>query len=166
MFFLAENVSGMISKTHIKEFKNFIFEFEKIGYHISYKLLNAKYYGVPQERKRVIIVGYSKEINKEFIFPEKTHEDFGKSKKVLLSNNLEPLRTLQDAIGDLPEPIPAREKNKTNGIDNTEIPNHEYMSGSFSTIYMSRNRKKEWGEPSFTIQAGGRHAPLHPKAKK
>jgi len=40
------------------------------------------------------------------------------------------------------------------------------MIGSFSTIYMSRNRVRSWDEQSFTIQAGGRHAPLHPQAPK
>ena len=40
------------------------------------------------------------------------------------------------------------------------------MNGDFSTIYMSRNRVRSWNEPSFTIQAGGRHAPLHPQAPK
>lgn len=38
----------------------------------------------------------------------------------------------------------------------------EYLKGSFSTIYMSRNRRRNWDQVSFTIQAGGRHAPLHP----
>ena len=33
-------------------------------------------------------------------------------------------------------------------------------------MYMSRNRVRSWSEPSFTIQAGGRHAPLHPQAPK
>ena len=36
------------------------------------------------------------------------------------------------------------------------------MIGGFSPIYMSRNRRRNWDEPSFTIQAGGRQAPLHP----
>ena len=40
------------------------------------------------------------------------------------------------------------------------------MNGGFSTIYMSRNRVRSWDEPSFTIQAGGRHAPMHPQAPK
>ncbi len=61
---------------------------------------------------------------------------------------------------------PALDKNYTNGDDNLAAPNHEYMTGGFSTIYMSRNRVRGWDEPSFTIQAGGRHAPLHPKAPK
>jgi DNA (cytosine-5)-methyltransferase 1 len=38
------------------------------------------------------------------------------------------------------------------------------MNGGFSSIYMSRNRKKNWDEQSYTIQAGGRHAPLHPSS--
>jgi DNA (cytosine-5)-methyltransferase 1 len=44
--------------------------------------------------------------------------------------------------------------------------NHEYLTGGFSTIYMSRNRVRSWDEQSFTIQAGARHAPLHPQAPK
>lgn len=40
------------------------------------------------------------------------------------------------------------------------------MNGSFSSMYMSRNRRRTWDEPSFTIQAGGRHAPLHPSSAK
>ena len=33
-------------------------------------------------------------------------------------------------------------------------------------MYMSRNRVRSWDEPSFTIQAGGRHAPIHPSSPK
>ena len=42
--------------------------------------------------------------------------------------------------------------------------NHEYMTGGFSTIYISRNQVRSWDEVSFTIQAGGCHAPCHPQA--
>ena len=40
------------------------------------------------------------------------------------------------------------------------------MIGGFSTMFMSRNRVRSWDEQSFTIQAGGRHAPIHPQAPK
>jgi DNA (cytosine-5)-methyltransferase 1 len=40
------------------------------------------------------------------------------------------------------------------------------MTGGFSSIFMSRNRVRAWDEVSFTIQAGGRHAPIHPQAPK
>ena len=46
------------------------------------------------------------------------------------------------------------------------FPNHEHMIGGFSTIYMSEKQAKKQDEPSFTIQAGGRHAPLHPDSAK
>jgi DNA (cytosine-5)-methyltransferase 1 len=148
LFFLAENVSGIISKTHNEEFEKILDKFRELGYKVNWKLLNAKDFGVPQERKRVIVVGYHKKLKKKFGFPK----GFGKWK------------TLRESIGDLPEAKPASEKNKTNG--KMEISNHEYMNGGFSTIYMSRNRVRGWNEQSFTIQAGGRHAPIHPKAPK
>jgi DNA (cytosine-5)-methyltransferase 1 len=74
--------------------------------------------------------------------------------------------TLEHAIGDLrgSEPLPAKH-NETNG-DKCRPANHEYMLGGHSSIFMSRQRVRSWGEPSFTIQAGARHAPLHPQAPK
>ena len=58
--------------------------------------------------------------------------------------NLKPYVTLNDAIRDLEkDPGP-------------------YFKGSYSSIYLSRNRKKKWDDQSFTIQASGRQAPLHP----
>lgn len=148
LFFLAENVAGILSPIHYPEFLKIVEAFKKIGYNVSYHLLDTKYYGVPQERRRVIIVGYHEKLGKSFEFPPASLRLF----------------TLKEAIGDLPAPISAKEKNKTN--INLSIPNHEYMNGGFSTIYMSRNRVRAWNEQSFTIQAGGRHAPIHPQAPK
>ncbi len=147
-FFLAENVAGLLSPTHYKEFVKIIEAFKQIGYNVVYKLLDAKNYGVPQERKRVIIIGYNERLGRTFEFPPE-------NKKLI---------TLKEAIDSLPQPAAAKEKNKTN--ENLKIPNHEYMNGGFSTIYMSRNRVRSWDEQSFTIQAGGRHAPIHPQAPK
>src|SRR4030042_4406110 len=148
LFFLAENVAGILSPKHINEFMKIIQAFKEIGYNVSYRLLDAKYYNVPQERKRVIIVGYHKSLGKIFEFPPV---------------NLR-LVTLKESLEDLPEPMKASDRNKTNG--KLDIPNNEYMNGGFSTIYMSRNRVRGWDEQSFTIQAGGRHAPIHPQAPK
>ncbi len=77
-----------------------------------------------------------------------------------------PKTSLSTAIGDLQHmALPAVNNNYTNG-KKCLVSNHEYMTGGFSTIYMSRNRVRSWDEQSFTIQAGGRHAPLHPQAPK
>ncbi len=148
-FFLAENVSGILHPRHKEAFENILKQFENVGYNISYRLLNANDYGVPQDRLRVIIVGFHKEkVGYSFEFP----------------NPLPHKPTLKETISDLRLAKPAKQFNKTNG--DLEIPNHEYMNGGFSTIYMSRNRVRSWDEPSFTIQAGGRHAPIHPQAPK
>jgi DNA (cytosine-5)-methyltransferase 1 len=148
-FFLAENVSGILHPKHREAFENILKQFEDVGYNISYKLLNANDYGVPQDRLRVIIIGYhKKKVGFSFKFPEP----------------LPHKPTLKETIFDLRLAKPAKEFNKTNG--DLEISNHEYMNGGFSTIYMSRNRVRSWDEPSFTIQAGGRHAPIHPQAPK
>lgn len=147
-FFLVENVSGILSARHSEAFNGFLKAFEDTGYTISWQLVNANDYDVPEDRQRVIIIGYRKDLKKKFEFPKpQKHKP-----------------TLKEAIGDLPEAKPAKEKNKTNG--ELAITNHEYMTGGFSSIFMSRNRVRAWDEPSFTIQAGGRQAPLHPKAPK
>lgn len=61
--------------------------------------------------------------------------------------------------------IPALDKNKTNG-NACLIRNHEFFIGSYSTIFMSRNRVRAWNEPAFTVQASGRQCQLHPRAPK
>ena len=152
LFFLAENVSGMLHQKHSSALKNIIATFEESGYIVSYKLLNTADYGIPQDRKRVIFIGYHISLNKKFNF------DSLPSKVLKL--------TLKDAIWDLRTlAIPAIDKNKTNG-ELCYVSNHEYMTGGFSSIYMSRNRVRSWEQASFTIQAGGRHAPIHPQANK
>lgn len=57
-FFIGENVKGLLSANKGKAFPMIIKEFEKAGYHIHYKLLNASEFGVPQKRERVFIVGF------------------------------------------------------------------------------------------------------------
>lgn len=161
-FFLAENVPGIISRTHIEEFKRIIAELESLTYNVAYRVMDARDFGVPQERKRVIIVGYKKSLGVRFTYPAPTHSKTGG--RSLDNTKLEKWVTLKQAIGNLPPPVPAAEKNYTNG--ELKIPNHEYMNGGFSSIYMSRNRRKCWDDQSYTIQAGGRHAPLHPTSSE
>jgi len=155
-FFLAENVSGMLHKKHQNSLNNIAEKFSNVGYNVDYKLLDAVDYNVPQNRKRVFIIGIRNDVEKKFVFPS--------------IGLFKPNKTLKDALADLPKPKPALEKNKTNFKDHirdsNQVSNNEYMIGTFSTIFMSRNRVRDWDEPSFTIQAGGRHAPIHPDAPK
>lgn len=150
LFFLAENVSGMLAGRHNEALSNIKKLFKESGYNLSFKLLNAVNYNVPQDRKRVFFVGYRCDLDMEFEFPDPIDKTI----------------TLEQVILDLKDNVlPAKDKNYSNK-SSCIIPNHEYMVGGFSTIYMSRNRVRSWDEPSFTIQAGGRHAPIHPQAPK
>jgi DNA (cytosine-5)-methyltransferase 1 len=151
-FFLAENVSGMLLPVHKKALENIKAMFEECGFNLSFQLLNVSNYGVPQDRKRVFFVGYRNDLGIKFEFPT----------PITLENKI----PLSEVIDDLKDNVlPAMQGNYTNG-NNCIIPNHEYMTGGFSTIYMSRNRVRNWDEVSYTIQAGGRHAPMHPQAPK
>lgn len=137
-YFVAENVKGLLFGYGSNLLKDMIVRYKKEGYDVTYKLVNAKEYGIPQDRERVFIVGTRTDLHEEYLFPEQTH-----------GPGLKPYATLNSAIGDLPKPKKG-----------------EVFEGSFSSHYMSRNRKRGWNEVSFTIQASGRHAPLHPDGGK
>lgn len=152
-FFLAENVSGMLANRHSEAVKNIVKMFEDCGYNVSITLVNAADYGVPQDRKRVFYIGFRNDLKVKFDFPKPT------------TPNEKDKITLKQAIGDLQDTAkPALEKNKAN--KNLAILNHEYFVGSYSTIFMSRNRARAWNEQGFTVQASGRQCQLHPQAPK
>lgn len=151
-FFLAENVSGMLANRHSEAVQNLLKMFDECGYDVSLTLVNAKDYGVAQERKRVFYIGFRKDLQIKFVFP------------IGSTINNEDKISLKDVIGDLQQTaIPANDKNYTNP---NAINNNEYFIGSFSTIFMSRNRVKAWHEQGFTVQASGRQCQLHPQAPK
>jgi DNA (cytosine-5)-methyltransferase 1 len=150
-FFLAENVSGLLFSRHHDAFMEILAKFSRLGYNVSYGLLSANDYGVPQDRERVIIVGYRSEYERFFV-PPTPPKDY------------EP-PNLRDAIYDLRNSAKKARKG-TYANHGLRISNHEFLVMNYSSIYMSRNRVRSWSEPSFTIQAGGRHAPIHPRAPK
>lgn len=153
LFFLAENVSGMLTKRHEAELAEIKQAFVEAGYNLSVTLVNAADYGVPQDRKRVLFIGYRKDLDKIFVMPPPC--------------SASERRTLRDAIGDLVDVKPsARRSGLVEAPKDMKVPNHEYMLGGFSSMYMSRNRVRAWDEPAFTVQASGRQCQLHPQAPK
>ena len=157
LFFVAENVPGIISSINIAAFRKIVSVLEQPGYSVKWKIVDARDFCVAQERKRVIIIGFLKGTGINYSFPEPKCTKEGVA---IDGTKLRKWLTLKDVISDLPEAKPAMRGNKPNSM--LKIPNHEYMIGAFSPIYMSRNRKRSWTQQSYTIQAGGRHAPLHP----
>ncbi len=101
--FLLENVSAMEKHNNGKTLQTIKEEFKKIGYDVKHKVLNTKYYNVPQERRRIVLVG-TKDKN-TFEFPKEYDH----------------LISVEEAIGDLPPLVSGESSN---------IPNHTAMKHS------------------------------------
>ena len=87
--FVGENVKGLLTMGNGEIVKAIIQAFSDVGYDVTYQLVNAKNYGVPQDRERVIITGFRKDLNiHDFSLPEETDEK----------------ETLRSALGSLPTP--------------------------------------------------------------
>lgn len=68
--FVYENVKGLVGHDNGKTFATVLNTFNELGYKYFYQILNAKDYGVPQNRQRIFVVGF-KDQNIDFKFPEK-----------------------------------------------------------------------------------------------
>lgn len=89
--FVGENVKGLLTMGNGQIIEAIVADFKECGYDVFYKLVNAKNFGIPQDRERVIIIGFRNDL-KVYDFELPTSN--GKS------------MTLYDAIGNMPEAIP------------------------------------------------------------
>lgn len=71
--FLFENVRGILNANKAKDWEIIKKSFSDVGYRLYYRVLDAAFYGVPQHRERVIMVGVREDINLSFEFPRPTH---------------------------------------------------------------------------------------------
>lgn len=156
-FFVFENVVGLKSQAHQADLGSFLRTFEEAGFNVFERELNASDFGVPQNRKRVFVVGINKQLypNVQFEFPN------GDSKKT---------KTVRDAIEGLPGPALFRRN-----IKRKEIPYHpnhwtmnpkssKFMNGSSKT---GRSfRKLKWDQPSWTVAYGHREIHVHPSGTR
>ena len=160
-YFVAENVTGLCSiggyetkedkkkKTGriLKQILKELSECGEKGYNVKFDILTASDFGVPQNRKRIIILGTRKDIKQELKHPEPTHK-----------NNK---RTIQEAIGDLPKQSNEFSKNiafeKVKGFYNHYGTKHKVkINGHLG------NRKIDWNKPSPTVtgRGGGTGGPV------
>jgi len=136
----VENVKGMLSADAGTFFSEQLDGLRELGFEdVHFKLLNGVDYGLAQSRQRLFLVGIHNSINNQvsYSFPEPTHGD-GKL----------PFQTLLNAIGHMP-------------VD----PKGEYSEQVFHGHYLTRNRKRNWDQPSFTIVANADHVVLHPSGE-
>ncbi len=91
MAFIGENVKGLLTMGGGQIIDAIVADFAECGYNVFYNLLNAKNFGVPQDRERVIIIGFRKDLGiEDFELPETNGE----------------VMTLHEAIGTMPEAKP------------------------------------------------------------
>lgn len=95
--FIYENVSGLLSMAGGRLIDEIRTLFEDVGYNTEARVLNAVDFGVPQERRRVILVGTKPGVR--FQFPEPTHRPLQPAGELF---DLPPHRTVADALSDLP----------------------------------------------------------------
>lgn len=86
-YVILENVKNLLSKKHIHNFNAYLEAMEELGYYSYYQVLNAKDYGIPQNRERVFTVSIRKDINKLFTFPPK--QEFKLKLKDLLEDEVD-----------------------------------------------------------------------------
>lgn len=74
-FAIAENVKALTSKKFETEFNIVLGSLSRLGYNNYYQVLNAKDYGIPQNRERVFIISIRQDLDKGFAFPDKLSLD-------------------------------------------------------------------------------------------
>lgn len=176
--FLMENVPNLVAMDDGKIKDKILKDFKSLGYTVSYKVLLASDYGVPQNRKRVVFIGLLN--GKTFEFPKPLFGDDGKNKV-----------TASEAISDLPEESaddggsyknpPKSEYQKLMRKNSSKLYNHQTCKHNDQTIKIislvpdggnyknlpenlqnTRRVHIAWtrlnsSKPSFTIDTGHRH---------
>lgn len=136
--FIAENVSGLRRSTYKHLLEDQLARFSAAGAHgydVVWRELKAHEYGVPQERKRLVIVGIRRDLGVRYSFPAPTHGPLAGQGYI----------TIGEALEGLPD-----------------WPEGEYCDDPFHWYYLSRNRRRGFDEISKTIVSHMRHMPLHP----
>ena len=185
--FIMENVKGILSMKNpennmvIDEVKK---EFSKFGYDVDYKILNSKYYGVPQSRERVIIIGTRTDLNMTFEYPNNNIKKF-----VTVREALEGIPNESSLDGELKytkenlyiKKLNSLTNKKQSKIYNHEIPTHNKdivnrmsyvpQGGNWQNIpekyrvggvHSNAYRRLNNDEPSVTIKHAYKSMIIHP----
>ncbi|HEM4984725.1 TPA: DNA (cytosine-5-)-methyltransferase, partial [Streptococcus suis] len=68
-FLLLENVKGLLNHDQGRTFRIILSTLNELGYDAEWQVLDSKYFGVPQHRERVYIIGHSRRRSRQFLFP-------------------------------------------------------------------------------------------------
>jgi len=133
--FIVENVVGMTFGRNRLLLQQQLALFRWSGYDVQWRLLDARDYGLAQERKRVFIVGTRKDLGLQYAYPQPTHEP----------GTHQPWTAQEIVLKGFPL-----------------WPESGYDRQPLSWYYMSRRRRREWGETAPCVVSHSRSVALHP----
>lgn len=160
-FFVFENVRGITFSKHENDFTRFKGLFEDAGFRLAEGLLDAQYFGVPQKRPRIFVVGWNRDkyAGWNYHFPDARRDA---------------VKSVSDAIGDLQAPVFYK-----HGLDPETFPvhpNHWTMqpkSKRFGNGTLKEGQHKgrsfrvlSWSKPSWTVAYGNREIHIHPSCTR
>ncbi|MBZ9678697.1 DNA cytosine methyltransferase [Mesorhizobium sp. ES1-1] len=161
-FFVLENVVGLTLSRHRDTLRKTKEAFDAAGFEVVQTILDAQFYGAPQSRQRLFLVGFNR-------------GRFDGLEWLPPAPLVTPVRTVRDAIGGLPEPMYFQK-----GADASQFPHHpnhwcmqprspkfdrpgalaegNVKSRSFKTL--------SWERPSIAVAYGHREVHIHPSGKR
>ena len=140
-YFVGENVKGLVSLGKGKALEVILEDFESTGYDVTYEILNAADYGVPQNRLRLIIFGKRKGIRTKVQFPPPPTRCDPESKP---EPPMKPWVSVGEALAGIPEPE-----------DAPDIPNHTCSKYKLRFNGYLGHRRIEPNKPAPTITGRG-----------
>jgi DNA (cytosine-5)-methyltransferase 1 len=149
---LLENVKGLVSKKHKPTFDKILSELERIGYHVHWKVLNTKDYGIPQNRERVWFACFREQSDfDKFKFPEK------EELKIFIKDILEDepvdkrFYLTEKQVGHLLEAIKKRRKTTEDDVMNC-------VGTCFGRVGSSSEELEMFRRVNKAIRSGGRNS--------
>ncbi len=155
-FFVFENVPGLLRKQHKKCFEQFKYKCKAVGFKISQAVVDAGRFGIPQHRKRLIVVGVNQQR-----YPEVDIQ--------LPTGNKQP-PPIRKVLEDLPEPVFCKR-----GQSKGDVPFHQNhiamvpRSPKFTNDSLKPGDRQgrsfrvlSWDSPSYTVAYGHREVHIHP----
>lgn len=113
-YVIWENVKNLVSQKHYHNFAAYLAQMEELGYRSDFQVLNAKDYGIPQNRERVFTVSIRKDLDTSFSFPEK--QELKIRLKDVLENEVEEKYYLTDKQVESFKASTAKAQAKGNGF--------------------------------------------------
>ena len=159
-YFVWENVRGVLSSNHGRDFARVVAEFSSIGYDLQWQILNTRSFGVPQNRERIVIVGNLRGRSRRKVLPIRTGYE------ATNNNRIEAVFPVVNNHGVLEERdvVNCIDANYFKGRDNHSQRTHIAVPIAMPVLTPERGEKrgngrrfKPNGEPMFTLTTQDRH---------